>query len=147
MSLTAIRATPLSLDEVVQSVSEDTAGAVVTFLGVVRNHSEGLPVTMLEYHVYPRMAETELAAIAAELEAQFVGVRVACVHRVGTLAVGEAAVVCAVSAAHRDQAFDACRELIIRVKARVPIWKREHGTEGPHWVGWADARTAPILGA
>ena len=141
MSLTGMREATVSLDEVVHAVSHEAAGAVVTFLGTVRNHSGGLHVDKLEYHAYTAMAETELADIARELEAEFAGTRVACLHRVGTLAVGDAAVVCAVSAAHRSQAFDACRELIDRIKARVPIWKREHGTDGPHWVGWEDART------
>jgi len=139
-----MRERALSLDEVVGAVSHEAAGAVVTFVGAVRNHSAGLSVSKLEYHAYPSMAESELAAIADELEAEFPGARVACFHRTGELAVGEAAVVCAVSAAHRGDAFEACRELIDRVKARVPIWKREHGTEGPHWVGWEDARTPNV---
>ncbi len=141
MSLTGVRATPLSLDEAVLAVSHEGAGAIVTFIGTVRNHSAGFTVTKLEYHAYQRMAETELLAIANELEAEFPGARVACVHRVGSLAIGDAAVVSAVSAAHREQAFVVCRELIDRVKARVPIWKREHGASGPEWVGWKDARS------
>ncbi len=141
MSLTGIRDASLSLDEVLRAVADEGSGAVVTFLGVVRNHSAGRAVTKLEYHAYPTMAETELAAIAAELEAEHPGARVACLHRVGTLAVGEPAVVCAVSSPHRERAFACCRELIDRVKARVPIWKREHGSSGPYWVGWEDART------
>jgi molybdopterin synthase catalytic subunit len=138
---TGLRDIPLDLDDAVSLVLDDSAGAVATFLGVVRNHSAGRVVTKLEYHAYPSMAERELAAIAAELEAEFPGARIACLHRVGTLRIGEAAVVCAVSSPHRDAAFSACRELIDRVKARVPIWKREHGPDGPYWVGWEDART------
>lgn len=141
MSLTGMRDAPLSEEEVISAVSHDAAGAIVTFLGTVRNHSGGLDVEKLEYHAYTAMAESELAAIAMELETENPGARVACLHRVGTLAIGDVAVVCAVSAAHRGQAFDACRELIDRIKARVPIWKREYGASGPHWVGWADART------
>ena len=71
------------------------------------------------------------------------GVRVFATHRVGSLAVGDVAVVCAASAPHRGEAFRACRELIDRVKARLPIWKREHGPDGPYWVGWEDARCSP----
>ncbi|MBM4357932.1 MAG: molybdenum cofactor biosynthesis protein MoaE [Deltaproteobacteria bacterium] len=141
MSLAALRDEPLSLDEVVRAVADERAGAVVTFVGMVRNHSAGRDVTKLEYHAYRTMAEAELRAIACELEAEHPGVRLACLHRVGTLAVGAAAVVCAVSAPHRERAFVVCRELIDRVKARVPIWKREHGESGPSWVGWEDART------
>src|SRR5690606_7387197 len=136
-----IRDEPLRLEEVVTAVGHDAAGAVASFLGVVRNRNEGLAVELLEYHAYLSMAERELAAIAAEIEREIAGVRVACLHRIGELRVGDAAVVCAASAPHRDEAFRACRELIDRVKARVPIWKREHSGEGPHWVGWKDART------
>jgi len=136
MSLTGIRREPLDLGEVVAAVSDAAAGAVVTFVGVVRNHHDGQTVTRLDYKAYERMAQSELAAIAAEVESELDGVRAACLHRVGTLAVGEVAVVCAASAAHRAEAFAACRELIERVKTRVPIWKREHGPDGPYWVGW-----------
>lgn len=146
MSLTGLRERPLSLDEVVAAVSHDAAGAVVTFLGAVRNHSGGRAVAALEYHAYPSMAEGELAAIARELETEHPGIRVACLHRIGRLAIGDAAVACAVSAPHREAAFEACRLLIDRVKARVPIWKREHGTDGPYWVGWEDARVGSSLG-
>jgi molybdopterin synthase catalytic subunit len=131
----------ISLDDVLCHVGDDAAGAVATFLGVVRNHADGLAVERLEYHAYLSMAERELCAIADELEAEIPGVRVSCVHRIGTLGVGDVAVACAASAPHRAEAFDACRALIDRVKARVPIWKREHGAAGPHWVGWKDART------
>lgn len=140
MAMTGIRETQLQLREVIDAVSHSAAGAVSTFLGVVRDHNDGRPVTLLEYHVYPSMADKELARIAAAIEAELEGVRVACLHRVGELAVGDAAVVCAASAPHRGEAFRACRLLIDRVKADVPIWKREHGPDGPYWVGWEDAR-------
>ncbi len=138
MSLTGIRHDALDLSELVAAVSHEAAGAVVTFIGAVRDHHQGQPVTLLEYKAYDRMAESELAAIAAEIESEIEGTRVACTHRVGELQVGDLAVVCAASAAHRDEAFSACRELIERVKARVPIWKREHGPNGPYWVGWQE---------
>jgi molybdopterin synthase catalytic subunit len=86
------------------------------------------------------MAVAEMRRIKQELERELAGVRVAVHHRVGSLGVGELAVVCAASAPHRGEAFAACRALIDRVKARVPIWKREHGPDGPYWVGWEDAR-------
>ncbi|MEM1030930.1 MAG: molybdenum cofactor biosynthesis protein MoaE [Myxococcota bacterium] len=142
-TLTGIRSDPLSLTEVVEAVARAEAGAVASFVGVVRDHSEGRAVTSLEYHCYRTMAERELQTIAQELVQARSGVAVACLHRVGSLVVGDVAVVCAASAAHRGEAFDACRDLIDRVKARVPIWKREHGPDGVAWVGWTDARTGP----
>jgi len=138
-----IRAEALSLDELIAAVSHEGAGAVATFLGVVRDTNDGKAVTLLEYEVFESMAERELAAILEEVAAELPGVRVAATHRVGTLRVGDAAVACAASAPHRDEAFRACRELIDRIKARLPIWKREHGPEGPYWVGWEDARCSP----
>jgi molybdopterin synthase catalytic subunit len=145
MSLSELRDGELVVAEATAAVSHAGAGAVALFVGVVRDHADGREVGRLEYHAYRSMAEKELRAIVAELEREVQGVRVACLHRVGTLEVGQAAVVCAASAPHRDDAFRACRELIDRVKARVPIWKREHGPEGPYWVGWEDARTGARL--
>jgi molybdopterin synthase catalytic subunit len=135
-----IRTEPLGLDEVVAEVSHPGAGGVVTFLGVVRDENEGRAVTLLEYEAYGTMAEAELARIMDEIHVELPGVRVAATHRVGTLRVGDAAVACAASAPHRGEAFRACRALIDRLKARLPIWKREHGPDGPYWVGWEDAR-------
>ena len=135
-----IRAEPLGLDELTRAVSHAGAGGVVTFLGVVRDQNEGRAVTLLEYEAYGAMAEAELGRILAEIPAEMPGVRVAATHRVGALHVGDAAVACAASAPHRAEAFEACRALIDRIKARLPIWKREHGPEGPYWVGWEDAR-------
>jgi molybdopterin synthase catalytic subunit len=135
-----IRPSALSLDESVSAVRRADAGAIVTFVGTVRDHNEGRPVTLLEYEVYGSMAELELARIEGELVERFPGARVHTTHRVGRLEVGDAAVVCAASAPHRGEAFDACRALIDEIKARLPIWKREHGPNGPYWVGWADAR-------
>jgi molybdopterin synthase catalytic subunit len=135
-----LRRTPLSIEEVVLAVSHAGAGAVDVFVGVVRETSEGRAVTRLDYEAYPTMAEAEMVRIAAEIEQEIHGTRVAVLHRVGSLGVGEAAVVCAASAPHRAEAFVACRALIDRIKARVPIWKREHGPDGAAWVGWVDAR-------
>ena len=137
-----IRHAPLDLGEAVRAVSHGGAGAVATFVGVVRETNQGRAVTLLEYEAYASMAETELAAIERELAARFPGVRVFAAHRVGALAVGDEAVVCAASAPHRGEAFATCRELIDAIKARLPIWKREHGPDGPYWVGWEDARCA-----
>jgi molybdopterin synthase catalytic subunit len=138
-----IRAEPLSLDALVAEVRHAGAGAIATFEGTVRDHNEGRPVTLLEYEAYGPMAETELAKILDELRAELPEVRVAAVHRVGALKVGDAAVLCAASAPHRGEAFKACRAAIDRIKSRLPIWKREHGPDGPYWVGWEDARCSP----
>ena len=127
-------------------VAHPSAGARVRFDGVVRDHNEGRPVTKLEYEAYGSMAVAEMERIAEEIARELPGVRLAAHHRVGALAVGDAAIVCVASSAHRGEAFEACRRLIDRIKERVPIWKREHGPEGPYWVGWQDARCAPDHG-
>jgi molybdopterin synthase catalytic subunit len=137
--LFAIRETPLSLDECFRAVQRPGAGGVVLFVGTVRDHNAGQPVTALEYQAYAPMAEKELRAIAEEIEAA-ADVLLACTHRVGALVVGDLAVVCAASSPHRAEAFSACQQLIDRLKARVPVWKREHGEAGPYWVGWQDVR-------
>ena len=124
-----LRETPLSLDEAVSHVAHGGAGGIAVFLGTVRDHSDGRAVSVLEYQAYASMAAAELGRIAAEIES-------------GALKVGEIAVVCAASAPHRGEAFQACRELIERIKSRVPIWKREQGPDGVAWVGWVDARCA-----
>jgi molybdopterin synthase catalytic subunit len=138
--LLALREAPLSLDECYAAVVTPETGGVALFIGTVRNHNQGQDVTLLEYQAYAAMAEKELASIAAEIEAELPGTRLACLHRTGALRVGDIAVICAAGAPHRGEAFTACRELIDRLKARVPIWKREHGAEGPYWIGWQDVR-------
>jgi molybdopterin synthase catalytic subunit len=138
-----LRETVLSLDEVVREVAHPGAGAIVTFTGAVRDHSDGRVVTRLDYTAYAAMAKREMAKIAEEIEAETEGVRLSVVHRLGSLVVGDAAVVCAASAPHRGEAFKACRALIDRIKSRVPIWKREWGPDGAEWVGWVDARCGP----
>lgn len=135
-----VREAPLSIDEVLASVRRPGAGGLATFIGVVRDESAGRAVTRLEYSAYESMAKREILRIAEEIEREIDGVRVAAMHRVGSLEVGDAAIVCAASAPHRGEAFRACRALIDRIKARVPIWKREIGPDGAAWVGWEDAR-------
>jgi len=143
MSLFAIREQPLDVTEAVKAVSRPEAGGIDVFIGTVRSDNLGRAVTLLEYQAYASMAEKEMARIAEEIGEEIAGVRLAVLHRVGALGVGEIAVVCAASAPHRGEAFSACRLLIDRIKARVPIWKREHGPSGPYWVGWEDARCEP----
>lgn len=140
MSLFALRDAAITVDECVAAVAHASAGGIDVFVGVVRDENEGRNVTLLEYEAYGSMAEKEMRRIADEITTEIPGVRLAVLHRVGSLKVGDLAVVCAASAPHRDEAFRACRALIDRIKHRVPIWKREHGPEGPHWIGWEDAR-------
>ncbi len=136
----AVRAEVLEPAQVLAQVARPEAGASVLFAGVVRDHNEGQAVTALEYQAYASMAVREMQRIAADIERESPGVRLAVQHRVGALKVGDTAVLCAASAAHRDAAFRACRALIDRVKQSVPVWKREHTAAGPYWVGWEDAR-------
>jgi len=138
-----VRQDPLSVDEAIARVARPGAGGIALFLGVVRETNDGHDVTKLEYEAYGSMAIVEMDKIRVEIESEIAGCRVAALHRVGALAVGEIAVVCAASAPHRDEAFRACRLMIDRLKERVPIWKREHGPDGPYWVGWEDARCPP----
>ncbi len=138
-----LRETPPSVDEAIAAVSHAGAGGVAIFLGVVRDESEGRLVTRLDYSAYAPMALREMSRIASAIEAEIPGSRVAAVHRVGELGVGDIAIVCAASAPHRAEAFRACRALIDRIKEDVPIWKREHGPDGAAWVGWVDARCSP----
>lgn len=126
---------PLSLDAVVKAVSGPGQGGVVTFTGAVRDSTQGKAVVRLEYEAYTPMAEKKLAEIAAEAARQWPGARVAIHHRVGVLVPGELAVVIAASAPHRAEAFAACRHAIERLKADVPIWKKELFADGAVWVG------------
>jgi molybdopterin synthase catalytic subunit len=129
----------LDVATAIAHVAHAGAGAIDLFLGVVRSSSEGRDVQTLEYSAYEPMALREMTAIVAELESQL-SVRATVAHRIGLLHVGDVAVICAVSAPHRAEAFLACRRLIDEIKARVPIWKRETGPDGAAWVGWVDAR-------
>lgn len=105
-------------------------GAAVVFEGRVRDHNDGRPVRGLAYQAYAELANAEGARIMAEARERFAIERALCVHRTGELALGDLAVWVGVAAAHRDAAFAACRYVIDEVKARVPIWKREHYVDG-----------------
>ena len=125
---------PLSVAEHEDAVADTAAGAVVSFAGVVRDHDGGRSVTELEYVGHPSAPEL-IAEIAAEFAARPDVQSVAVSHRVGLLAIGDVELACAVSAAHRGQAFAACAELVDEVKARLPIWKRQVFTDGAEeWV-------------
>ena len=125
----------LELDEVVRAVGGTERGGLVTFTGTVRSETRGRRVRSLSYEAYPAMAERSMAGIGRDIESRWPGTRVAIVHRVGTLEPGEAAVIIAVSAPHRAAAFEGCRHAIERLKADVPIWKKERFEDGEEWVG------------
>lgn len=125
---------PISADEVIGRLANPAAGAVVSFVGVVRGTSEGHEVQYLEYEAYAEMAEQVLSQIGEEIQARWSDIlQVAIVHRTGHLEVGETAVVIALSAGHRPQVFDALRYAIDRIKEIAPIWKKEVWTGGSAW--------------
>jgi molybdopterin synthase catalytic subunit len=134
---------PISVDQAIAAVESETAGAVVSFSGVVRNHDGGKAVQRLSYSAHPT-AHQVMADVVAQLVAEHaVGadsqappVKIWAAHRVGPLEIGDPALVCAVSAAHRGQAFAVCSELVDRIKAQVPIWKEQFFADGTvEWVG------------
>ncbi len=127
---------PIVPSEVLERVGASGHGAVDLFLGVVRDANDGRAVSGIEYEGYEAMARDELAAIVANAEASMPeGGRVAAVHRLGVLNVGEASVAVAVSAPHRAPAFDAARRVMDEIKARLPVWKRERYVDGePEWL-------------
>lgn len=127
---TALAAEPIDVAAVTAAVGAPDHGAVVLFLGTVRNHQGGRPVAAITYTAYQRLAAPALARIAAELAAASPGLRVAIVHRLGRLTVGEASVVIATSSAHREAAYAANRTALERLKTEVAIWKHEHYTDG-----------------
>lgn len=126
---------PIVLSELIREALRRSDGAVAAFVGVVREENEGLPVDAIDYSAYREMAERELSAIERELELEFAGTVAKIRHRLGTLAVGDESVAVVAVSPHRREALAACGEGIERVKARVPVWKREHGPgRDPAWV-------------
>lgn len=119
-------------------VGGDEDGAALLFLGVVRDHNEGRSVAGMTYEAYGEMAERVLEDIAAEAADRAGSDRIAVVHRVGDLGIGEASVAIAVSTPHRAEAYDASRYVIEQIKVRLPVWKKEHYLEGSaRWLGGA----------
>lgn len=125
----------IELGDVIRAVEAGDAGAIVHFLGVVRNNTEGREVSYLEYEAYPPMAEKKMAEIAQEIHEKWGLDRVAMIHRVGRLEIGEVSVAVAVASPHRKEAFEACHYAMNRLKQIVPIWKREVWADGEEeWV-------------
>jgi molybdopterin synthase catalytic subunit len=134
-----LSSTPISPEAVTAGLAADADGAVVTFVGLVRDHHAGKPVVALGYSAYEVMAEAATAAIVAEARARW-PVRLAVVHRLGELVIGDVAIVVAAAGAHRAESFAAASWVVDEVKRRVPIWKRERYADGSE--AWVDP-TAP----
>ncbi|GAA4949953.1 molybdenum cofactor biosynthesis protein MoaE [Streptomonospora halophila] len=140
ISLVGLREAPISVDEVLAAVGDPRAGGTACFIGTVRDHDHGRAVARLAYSAHPR-AEAEMRGVMEKVVADTSGDgrpvwRVAALHRVGDLEIGDTAVVVAAAAGHRDEAFDACRRLIDDIKAQVPIWKHQGFSDGgTEWVG------------
>lgn len=133
--LVEVRDTALSVDEVMAAVADPGAGGTVVFVGAVRDEDGDRPVSALSYSAHPT-ASDRLAEVAATVARRHPVTALAAVHRVGDLLVGDLAVVVAVSAPHRSEAFAAARELIDTLKSVVPIWKHQlFGDGGEEWVG------------
>jgi molybdopterin synthase catalytic subunit len=126
---------PIDLNELVRFVTDPEAGAVGTFIGTTRNNNEGRKVIALDYEGYPEMAEKELRRIGEDAKRKWPICRMAIMHRLGPVQIGEASVIIAVSSAHRDAAFAACRFAIEEIKKTVPIWKKEVFEGGEIWIG------------
>jgi len=134
VALARIARDPVTVDECEHAVDSPAHGAVVTFAGVVRDHDEGRGVLRLSYEAHPE-APAALLASARRIAERFPEVRVAAVHRVGDLVVGDLALACAVASAHRAAAFEACAALVDDIKATVPIWKEQSFVDGSsEWV-------------
>ena len=136
--MSALSNEPLDPRELEREVSATGFGAIATFAGIVRDEHAGRTVTRLDYSAYHEMAESACAEVVAEAESRF-GARVRLKHRLGSLAVGDTAVIVVAAAPHRGAAFDACRWAIDEVKRRVPIWKHEHYADGT--TAWVDPTT------
>jgi len=124
---------PIDSRALIESVKAPEDGAVVVFDGFVRNNFKGRRTKFLEYEAYEPMAQAKIREIGAHIRANFPVHRIAIVHRLGRLEIGETSVLIAVASAHRAAAFDACRYAIDAIKRAVPIWKKEHFTDGAVW--------------
>jgi len=140
MSTFSFSSTAIDVAQLQRELNDSAAGGYVSFEGWVRNYNEGQHVTQLEYEAFEALAIKEGERIIDEAKQRFGILRAACVHRIGSLAIGEIAVWVGVSSAHRAEAFAACRYLIDEIKHRVPIWKKEHFEDG---AVWADGEPFP----
>ena len=136
MSAFSFSSTQIDVKALQAQLNDDAAGGYVSFEGWVRNHNEGQRVTQLEYEAFEALAIKEGDRVIQEARERFGILRAACVHRIGSLQIGDIAVWVGVSSAHRAEAFDACRYIIDEVKHRLPIWKKEHYVSGNS--GWVN---------
>ena len=136
----------IDTDALLVAVNDPGAGGTTLFIGTTRNQNEGRVVTRLEYEAYEAMAIDEMRRIGEDITRRWQVVAVSMVHRVGVVPVGQVSVAVAVSAAHREEAFAACRYGIDTLKATVPIWKKEHYQGGEHWVGPCHTHGATLRG-
>jgi molybdopterin synthase catalytic subunit len=136
-----LTARPLDARRMEAAVAHKGAGAICTFTGVVRESSRGRSVTHLEYEAYTEMATAQMKKIAGEIEEKWPEARVAMAHRTGRLEIGEPSVVVSVSSPHRAEAIAACKWGIDRLKETVPIWKKEHATDGTYWIEGDEAKS------
>jgi MoaE-MoaD fusion protein len=132
--------------EVIARLLTGSEGAVITFEGTVRNNTKGRPTLCLDYECYESMALKLMLQIGMEIVGQYEVGRIAMVHRLGRLLIGETSVAIVVTAAHRGPAFEAAREAINRLKKRVPIWKKEHFVDGEVWVEGEWDSNVPVAG-
>lgn len=142
---TAVVQSPIDPAQVLARVGAPEDGAAILFLGTVRNHAEGSVVDGITYEAYEQMAEPVLAEIAREAAGILGTDRVVVVHRVGVLAVGEHSVAIAVSSPHRAQSYEASRYVIEEIKKRLPVWKKEHYTDGRD--AWVEGEAPPVMEA
>ncbi len=133
---------PLDIQKIIDSVITPESGGIDVFIGTTRNHSKNRPVLFLEYEAYEPMALKKMEHLEQEAQTKWSLHRVAIVHRIGRVNIGEASVVIAVSSAHRTEAFEACRFLIDTLKQIVPIWKREYFLDGT--IEWSRTLHADI---
>ena len=126
---------PIELRELTDFVADPGAGAMTTFVGATRNTNDGRQVIRLEYECYAGMAEKEMVKIATEVLTRWPVIKIAMIHRLGRVDIGEASVAIAVSSGHRHAAFEACHYAINQLKETVPIWKKELYEGGELWIG------------
>jgi len=131
----------INMRELTDFVADPSAGAMTTFVGTTRNTNEGRQVIRLEYECYPGMAEKEMVKIATEILTRWPIIKIAMLHRLGQVDIGEASVAIAVSSSHRHAAFEACHYAINQLKETVPIWKKELYEGGELWIGSQTGRT------
>ncbi|MBX9685805.1 MAG: molybdenum cofactor biosynthesis protein MoaE [Candidatus Obscuribacterales bacterium] len=139
----ALETAAIDSEALERALDNPAAGALVSFLGRVRNSNDGKDVRSLEYEAYPALAEKEGSKIIQEAMSRFPVLEIRAIHRLGALEIGDLAVWVAVSSRHRAEAFEACRYVIDQIKARVPIWKKEFYLDGSSvWVNCAECAAA-----